>query len=93
MPVDGITSETLLVAGTILLYLVKTIFTLSRTNKYLNELLRRENARSLSRCNEVVKSLTEIFLREPVPTLKDLVEATEASFRVTSYDKPSGENE
>ncbi len=89
MSADGSTSELILIGGSVLLYLVKTIYTLSRTNKYLNELLRRESERSLSRCNEVVKSLTEIFLREPTPTLSDLVESIETTFRVQSSDVPS----
>lgn len=77
----------------IILYLAKSIFALWRRNRYLEELLRRANEKSLNRQNEIVKTLTEAFLREPTPSLKDLVAATEATWSVEALEEPSEGND
>lgn len=75
-----------------------------RTIRYLNEALARvqrsgserlrcaiANFYSLSNARQ--KALLESFLREPVPTLNDLVERTEREYRLRRSRPPSQDQE
>jgi hypothetical protein len=72
----------------VVLYLARTTFVQSRTISYLQELLRREQEKSIRRSNELVSNLTETFSRGPAPTLDDLVQSTEAEFSLKPSKKP-----
>lgn len=76
-------------AGLSLLLLSWRLF---RTNRYLREALERERLSNTDAqkkligncfraCNSMQRSLLEAFLREPTPTLHDLVERTEREFQ------------
>lgn len=73
---------------------------LYRTTRFLKEALARQQRsgfeqqqlttkRSYARWNALQKSLLERFLREPVPTLSDLVERTEREFSARESTRPS----
>lgn len=77
---------------------------LFRTKRYLSEALVREQRSSSERerrliaecfrqSNSMQRSLLESFLREPVPTLRDLVERTEREFQARAYVPPSAESD
>jgi hypothetical protein len=70
------------------------------TNRYLREGLEREQQRhtaierallnsSFKQCNGLQRSLLESFLREPTPTLHNLVESTEKEWRARRSTPPS----
>lgn len=74
------------------------------TTKYLREALvqgerlHSEQQRSLiadcfSRCNMMQRDLLQTFLREPVPTLRDLVERTDREFSAKVSGRRSEESE
>jgi hypothetical protein len=88
----------LLGAGCSLLGVTWQLF---RTRKYLREALERERLSSTAREKRLInefcrtfnsrqQSLLESFLREPTPTLHDLVERTEREFRARA-SAPSSE--
>jgi hypothetical protein len=71
---------------------------LFRTKRYLSAALVREQRSSTERerrliaetfrqCNSMQRSLLESFLREPAPTLRDLVERTEREFQARASEK------
>lgn len=73
---------------------------LFRRARYLRALLARERGESTRResaliansyreRNELQRNLLESFLREPVPTLSDLVERTERAFQARASRPPS----
>jgi hypothetical protein len=77
---------------------------LFRTTRYLKEALVREQRSSIERerrriaesyrtFNALQRSLLESFLREPTPTLRDLVERTEREFQARASEPPSGESD
>lgn len=77
---------------------------LFRTKRYLAEALERERLSSTARekllignfsktFHSRVQSLLESFLREPTPTLHDLVESTERKFRARAYEQRSTESD
>lgn len=75
-------SSHLFVDGLIASYCVLTIYRQYRKICCLKELLRREKESSFSHYNALVKSLTQAFSKGPTPTLRDLAEDTEGSFRL-----------
>ncbi len=86
------------------LSLLGVTWQLFRTKRYLREALAREMRSNSSQqralinecyrvSNEMQRSLLETFLREPTPTLRDLVESTERRFRARASEPPSGESE
>ena len=66
-----------------------TIWRLYRRNRYLQEALRRERASSLQKLNEMQRSLLEAFMREPTPTLEELVNRTEEQWSARASAKYS----
>ncbi len=73
---------------------------LYRTTRFLREALGREQRSSIERerrriaasyrtFNALQRSLLESFLREPTPTLRDLVERTEREFQARASEPPS----
>lgn len=78
----------LLVDGSIASYGAVTIYRQYRKIQCLKELLRREKEESFSRCNVLVKNLTDSFLKGPTLTLRDLAADTVGSFRLKSSEKP-----
>lgn len=92
----------LLVLGAALSVLVIT-WRLWLTTRYLKEALARELRSSFAkqkslvisnstRSSNITRSLLEIFLREPVPNLRDLVERTEREFQLRASAQPSEES-
>jgi hypothetical protein len=86
------------------LSLLAVTWQLFRTKRYLAEALERERLSSTARerqliasfsktFNTRVQSLLESFLREPTPTLHDLVERTEREFRARASERRSVESE
>ncbi len=77
---------------------------LYRTTRYLKEALARELRSSIGKQRQLVisssklsssitRNLLETFLREPVPSLSDLVERTEREFRLRASARRSEEDE
>lgn len=71
------------------------------TTKYLREALAREMRSNFAKqrqqvifsskhSSNTIRSMLEIFLREPVPNLKDLVERTEREFQLRASERLSG---
>lgn len=78
---------------------LSVIWQLFRRVRYLRGLLERERAASMRRENELIartykernelqRNLLESFLREPVPTLSELVERTERAFQARASRPP-----
>jgi hypothetical protein len=73
-----------------------TIWRLYRKNRYLSEAVRRERASSWQKLtemrreqNETLNRTLESFLREPTPTLSELVARTEQEWEVRASKKQS----
>ena len=62
--------------------LLTTTWRVYRQNRYLRELLRREQALNISRQNALVRILVEAFSKGPNPTLEQLLQDTEAEFEL-----------
>lgn len=64
----------------IILYALKIIYLDFRKKKFLKELIRRKNARSIERENELLKIAMQSYATGPVPTLQALVSNTEKNW-------------
>lgn len=91
------------IAASVACSLLVVIWRAFLTNRYLTEALEREmrscsaeKRNLLNWCfrhsNAMQKRLWESFLREPVPTLEDLVERTERAWSLKQSARKSAEN-
>lgn len=72
--------EVLYVALSLGLWWIKLTCQLYRRTRYLEEALRREQRQNIEQRNAMQTRLLEAFLREPRPTLRELVDDTETPF-------------
>jgi hypothetical protein len=72
------------------LWWVKLTFSLWRRTRYLQGLLFREQQKRIDELNAMQKQLLEHFLREPVPSLSELVDRTEEEWSLRSSPMRSG---
>ena len=72
----------------VILYALKIIYGDFRKKRFLKELIRRKNVRSIERQNELLKIAMQSYATGPVPTLQALVNSTEKN-----WTAPASEND